>query len=279
MILELNTIVRNQKKLSRNFFKLLGGLRETKGQDREVLNYIRQSLNINHEQIIQLLMEKAHIHQLKAMSIRDSQTDLRMIKPELNNMEASIELIKKYIQLNHQPEWLSRYYRYLGRFKDFKALLIINNNPIGARKLLAEATTSYKLAVKYLQNDPDYLKYPSRIYEYQAFMVHDSFFLSGTKKAWQKSKELFKKMQTEKLATDLKKQDYYTWAVWISGISIRAIQNLITLHQYHLYQKEAKLWLRETEKILIFPDNKTTWADKDFSFRKAEINKINHELH
>lgn len=261
----INLCLHQQKQLSEKFFKLLGGLRETKGCEDTTVNYIRKALSLNHNQVVRLLLEEAHVCQLKAMRIRDEGGDDKEIKKYFKEMEKCLDNAKTHIDSYGQRQWLSRYYRYRGRQLD-------------GLKRFRQAIECYQLAIKYFPNDPEYQSYPSRIYEYQAFMVHDYFFLKGVGVGWRKSKELFLKMQREKLAMDLKRKDYFTWAVWISGIPIRAIQNVVRLRQERKHLEKIKEWIVEIEKILIFPNRKTTWGDKDFSYRRGEIEKIKRDL-
>ena len=71
--------------------------------------------------------------------------------------------------------------------------------------------------------------------------------------------------------------DYYTWAVWASGIPIRTVDALINTGR--LSDKQwAKDWIDEAESLLTIPKNDKTWGDKDFSYRKDEIETVRAKL-
>jgi len=68
------------------------------------------------------------------------------------------------------------------------------------------------------------------------------------------------------------KSDYYTWAVWRSGIAIRAVEALIQ-KKPNFSKVEAEKWLNETLELL--DDEK---VEGDFGFRKDEIASLKRRL-
>jgi len=68
----------------------------------------------------------------------------------------------------------------------------------------------------------------------------------------------------------LKNQDYYTWAVWKSGIEIRNSGALLGTKRESLYRENIISWLDNADAILT--------PNYDFSFRRQELSEVQSKL-
>ena len=91
----ITATITNQQQLSQKFFDLLKELRETKGQEEQVLDYISQALNLNYTQIAKLFIEKAFVYQHLVMSHIDEEINLKLMEESaLNAHDIIIKRVK-----------------------------------------------------------------------------------------------------------------------------------------------------------------------------------------
>ena len=78
----------------------------------------------------------------------------------------------------------------------------------------------------------------------------------------------------------LKESDYYTWAVWKSGCVIKTWHALLakgTPINKDLKEGMTDM-LQDAKVVLIIPEEKETWGDRNFEIRKREIVVIKQKI-
>lgn len=172
-------------------------LREEKGRERETLNLINEALSFGHDFVVNFFFEEALTYQHMVMN--DSSNKKASI-----NMQKSILKAGFYIKKYSLVKWLSRYFRFLGRIKDYK-------------KNYEKAVFYYKKAIKFVDIDPE----PFRVLELEGFLLSSEISCGKYKNVFEKLNKLLLKFGNAKIGKDLKRKDYKTWAIWKSGIVIR----------------------------------------------------------
>lgn len=93
--------------------------------------------------------------------------------------------------------------------------------------------------------------------------------MSGkTDKGYKLGKKLFNDFELTSKGKELKKRDYYTWAVWRSGIVVRTIDAFIS-KKLNFDKAEFKGWIKTAEKDL---------QCSDFGYRVAEFISVKQKL-
>src|SRR3989304_8179566 len=235
-------------------------LREQKGKEKEVLALIEEAIKAGNSYIIQLFWEEFIVYQHVVMAERakvKGAADQGKVRQALLGMERSVKEAEYYIKKYKLNQWGHRLHRFLGRLYDYKGLF-------------NKAVVEYKKAIPLARQDPEVKEkgYP-RWLEVEAFLSFSLIMSGKTKEGVALAKEVFGRLKGGSDGRDLKKKDYFTWAVWLSGIPIRTIGALIDKN-ITFNRGEMLSWLSETEGILVIPKAETTWGDKNFQFRKDE---------
>ena len=219
----------------------IGKLREQKGKEAETLKLINEALLFGHDFVINLFFEEALTHQHLYMNDNSD-------KKALSDMEKTILKASFYVNKYKITKLNSRLFRFMGRVADYK-------------RQYKKAISYYKKAIKFVNLDPE----PFRILELEAFLSY-SILMSGDHiKGYKLSKKIYNKFITSPEGKKLMKNDYNTWVIWMSGITIRTIDAL-TSKKVNFNLIDIENWIKDTEKYL---------SEKDaFSYRKMEIEKI-----
>ena len=226
--------------------KFISKLREQKGKEKEVLKLINEALGFGHQFIVDLFFEEALTNQHLYMNDNSN-------KDALLNMQKSALKAGYYIKRYNLNKWLSRYFRFLGRIEDYK-------------KNFKKSVSYYKKAIKYVQIDPE----PFRVFELEGFLAFAILNAGDIKKGYNYSKKVYKKYLETNTGSKLYKKDYFTWAVWRSGVVIRTIDTLVN-KKVNFNDIEIKNWLHEVEKEL-------NVKGYDFSYRKKELSDLKARL-
>jgi tetratricopeptide (TPR) repeat protein len=224
----------------REIFDELKRLRETKGKEVEVLKFIKDCLNLNHDTMVSLFWEEALTYQHLYMN--DSKN-----KKALKSMQETVLFAKFYVEKFKLERHLSRVYRFLGRVADYT-------------KDYKKAILHYKKAIKFVHLDPE----PFRILELENFMVGSLIASGKIKVGYKKALDLYSEFLKSKTGIALKRRDYQTWGIWLSGLVIRTIDAMLShkkIDNLAFFEK----WLKEVEEML---------TGDGFSYRKAEIKEL-----
>ena len=243
-------------------------LREQKGREEETLSVIDKAIGCGHNFVINLFWEEATVYQhilMNELSKPQGSQDFKKKKKALLGMEAATLNAKFYVEKYDLIQWRSRLYRFLGRISDYK----------GDYKLSVE---QYEKSLKFAKKDPDYVEsgYP-RWFEIEGFLSFALIMAGRSSEGVSLAKQIYKKYDQTQEGRDIRKKDYFTWAVWKTGVPVRTIGALIE-KRITFNKKEVLGWLAEAERDLSFPKGKSTWGDKSFRFRKDEIASIKRTL-
>lgn len=233
-----------QKTSPQEISEYIKSLREQRGKEKETLEVINKALGYGHDFVINLFWEEALTYQHILMN--DSSNH-----PALINMENVILQAKFWIEKYKVTKWYSRLYRFMGRVSDYKGEF-------------TKSTNYYKRAIKFSKLDPE----PFRVLELKAFLSYALIMSGRLDLGYKLGRKLSNDFESTHEGRELKKNDYYTWAVWRSGIVIRTINAFISKN-ITFDKKEMSEWLKQVESEL---------AKGDFSYRKAEIEKLKEKL-
>jgi tetratricopeptide (TPR) repeat protein len=249
--------------------KAIAFLRESKGGEEQAIEIVNKALDTAHDYVVTLHLEKALIFQHEVMEERNkpiSKQDKKKTAKYIKKMVESTEEAEVYVKRYGLKRWQSRIYRFLGRAADYD-------------KDYPKAIKYYKKAIKFAKDDSEYIleKIP-RWLEYEAFLAYSILMSGEIEKGLKMSKEVYKKFIDTKEGKFLKKKDFPTWAIWITGIPIRVgfwfIENGEGISKEDLLK-----WLKSTEGYLKIPTGSERWIGKvDFQFRKNEIVAIKKKL-
>ncbi len=219
----------------------IGKLREQKGKENDVLKLIFESKSLGHDFVANLFFEEALTYQHIFMNDRSN-------REAMLNMEKSILEASNYINKHKINKLNSRLFRFMGRVSDYK----------GQYK---KAISYYKKAIKFVELDPE----PFRILELEAFLSYSMIMSEDYTKGVKYAKKIYDKFISSNIGKKLMKNDYNTWAIWMSGITIRTAMALIE-KKVNFNLEDIKNWIKDTESYL----NK----DNSFSYRKEEIKEL-----
>lgn len=241
-----NNLLITTKSSPEEIIQIISKLREQKGQEKEVLKVINETLSFGYQFIVNLFFEEALTNQHLYMNDRNN-------KNAMVEMQKSVLKAGFYIKKYNLDMWLSRYFRFLGRIEDYK-------------KNFKKAIFFYKKSIKYVHLDPE----PFRIFELEGFLAFAILMSGKIDKGYKYSKEVYSKYTKSKNGLALKQKDYYTWEVWRSGVVIRTINALLD-KKYNFNKSEISNWLREVETEL-------NVKGYDFSYRKSELTELKEKL-
>lgn len=230
----ITTNITSQQQLSQKFFDLLKELRETKGQETQTLEYIAQALHLSKSQIAKLFIEQAFVYQHLVMSHVDEESNLKLMEESALNAH---DIIVKY----NLFDMLGDDTRFLGRVYDYK-------------KDYSEAYKFYQQSLNFYQkqNHPKALEINAFIC---ANLINQNKIEEGL--------VLAQKTYSDFEQSPLKQSDFYTWAVWKTGIYPRVLKALVTQNQ-PFDKVEFKNILLNDQKLL-------SESTQDFGFRLDEI--------
>lgn len=219
----------------------IGKLREQKGKEKETLRLISESLSFGHDFVINLFFEEALTHQHLYMN--DSSN-----KKALFDMEKAILMASLYVNKYKIIKLNSRLFRFMGRVADYK-------------KQYKKAINYYKKSIKFVNLDPE----PFRFLELEAFLSYSVMMSGEYSKGLKLAKVVYSKFLKSPEGKKLKINDYNTWVIWMSGVTIRTVNALIE-KKVNFNLTEIEVWIKDTEKYLN--------QKGDFSYRKAEIKEL-----
>lgn len=244
----------------------ISSLREKKNNGKDALAWIDEAIRFGKGFITNLYFERILVFQHMVMeedSKPDDKKNLKKRGQALAKMEAATLAALEYIGQNKLKEWESRAYRFLGRLKDY-------------RGRYQEASVAYKKAIPLSYFDPEYVeKGVPRWLELEGFLPFSLIMSGKPKEGLIRARRTLVKYVSDREAKLLKTKDYYTWAVWKSGVAIRVVGALLA-RNYVLDRKEVGSWIAETEKDIMPPKSIKIWGD--FSARRAELAALKRKL-
>jgi hypothetical protein len=158
-----------------------------------------------------------------------------------------------------------RSHRFLGRLCDYKGEY-------------NKAVEHYKKSISLYGNETAPSVRVNKL-EIQGFLAYSLIKSGKTEEGLNLAQSTYKAFNESDDGIELKQADYYTWAVWISGIPLRNIEALLDENKITDRNKSWALeWINQADALLVIPQGEYTWADKTFEYRKDEINALRRKL-
>jgi tetratricopeptide (TPR) repeat protein len=251
----------------------LASLREKKGMEEVSLRLadglIKAAVELGlHDDVLQLMGEKFLSYQHKVMnqdSLPESQRDIAARREAIEMMSETARTIAKYVDENGLEGEKPRSYRNAGRASDY----------MGDYQTAIEY---YKKAIAIYDPQENQMVRSNRL-EILGFLAFSQIMSGDIKGGVELAEQTFDRFNNSEEGLDRKEADYYTWAVWASGIPIRTVSALLLTKALPADKKMwAEEWLRKAEAMMAFPDGSDTWGDKNFEYRKNELKKVREGL-
>lgn len=216
-------------------------LRETKGSEAETLSKINEIWpEIERENdfatLAKLYWEKAFVYQHLVMGHTDTEDNLKL-------MEQSALSAHDLVTKNNLSELQGDDLRFLGRIYDYK-------------QDFKTAFDYYQQALNFYQSQD-----APRILEINAFMSANLINQGKTNDGLNLAKKIYGEFEN----SPLKNSDFYTWAVWKTGIYPRMVQALVS-KKVEFDHTEIKNYLENDQKLLLENEG-------NFQFRLDEISE------
>ncbi len=240
--------------------KKIATLRETKGKELETLALIdsieKSAVEQNDwETIVKLNWERSLVWQHIAMNEKAKE------KPNENIVADNYEKMAEYslkadqlIQEHKLNKLQTISLRFLGQ-----AYRLTNK--------LDFAQETYEKVIKLLEEQNN-----AQSLEIKGYLAHVLIMKGLIKEGLNMAVETFNEYETNPAAIELRKNDYYTYAVWRSGIFPRIIENLVN-SGVEFDKSLVDQYLNKSEELLNKPADKVIWGDANFQSRKDEISK------
>ncbi|MCJ7804188.1 hypothetical protein MUP35_00405 [Patescibacteria group bacterium] len=239
--------------------------REEKGSSEIILPYLcflREQAEILKEPtlVLQFYQEEFLCDQHMVMeekAKRFKANPIRAAKGMLM-MNKTAKNMEKFMNGNEEridPVVKNRVFRFLGRQADYQGKYSKSEN-------------YYRKGLAYFDSLTN-LKEKSNRLEFMGFLSY-SLIKQGKEEGIDLAKQTLKDFDESPEGKLLKENDYYTWAVWKSGVEIRTAKHLGKTKNIK-YGQLAKDFFNDAEKILRMPDGNT----EIFRLRLDELNVVN----
>src|SRR3990172_3639945 len=231
-------------------------LREKKGVEGPTIQIIRvvrfQAMMQNlHEHVANLYWEESLVGQHLVMGERDKpegEKDQDVASRGLSIMSDAALQAHMYIQSRELTSLLGASYRFLGRVATYKG---DHNTAKGHYE---------RSLILYKKEENPIVR--SRFIELQAFLSHALMMTGDVKRGLALAQQTFEEANQSAEGVALRDHDYYTWAVWTSGVPIHLCHALsekkVKLSKVHRINLEEMLG--KADDILHVPPGVTTWG-------------------
>lgn len=251
-------------------------IREKKGMDREVLEvarWVRKGAERigAYEDVVNLYWEECLVgkHLIMAARDRNGLWSLPLkaagIADGYRLMRAGALSAEEYINAHGVETCKPRAGRFLGEVASLE-----RNYP--------KAVDYYQRSVELFRGMEDWGQRVNSL-ELSGFLA-EALILSGeTQEGIEVAASTFT-AYNEGDGAILKEKDYYTWAVWKSGCAVKVWHALLARGISLEGEQRTRLisMLAEAESLLVIPEDKETWGDKNFEFRRGEIASIKRQV-
>lgn len=237
--------------------------REQKGTTESLvpyLDYLRHQAEMlgDRSTVVQLYQEKflSIQHALMEEKLKKIPNPFRIAR-WLPEMAKTVTDMEKYEEKYHNeinPVVGARVYRFLGRYADQKGQY-------------RKSEKLYRKGLSYF----DSLTKPEERYhrlEFVGFMSH-SQIKQGREEGLDLATQTLKDFDTSPEGLWLKENDYYTWAVWKSGIEIRTAKHYLQKNDTRIFET-MRGWIVDSDSILQTPEGNK----KPFEIRIAELDQV-----
>jgi len=239
--------------------KEIANLREVKGKEKETLEEINSLLPIAEQaeewKTTATLYWEAHLVWQHTVMAEESKADSdeEAMKQGIQKMMEYAEKAKDVIEKHDIEDMAGGAYRFLGRAATYAG------DHEKAKEYYETALSKY--SGKNLRSTLEVNGFISEA------LVKMGNFQEGLKLA----KDTYDSFFNSKLGNEIKEKDYFTWAVWMSGIPPRICTALVE-GGYDFDKEEMRAWLGEAKTHIENPSGEVTWGDHNFQFRIDEFN-------
>jgi hypothetical protein len=242
----------------KEILKKISELREQKGKERETLLLIEQAFPTGHEFVVNLLWEKAltYQHLLRNEELKQTKANNEFRKECVFKMKEAAMLAKYYVVRFDLDLWKSRMYLFLGKVDDFSEDYV-------------SAIKNYKRSLRFVRFDPNFKKGIPVSLEIDGHLSFSMIKNGQVQKGYDLAMATYNKFDSDKMALSLKDDDFYTWAVWKSGVALRSTAALLEIKSTE-QKADLKDWLNDVENILV--------PQKDFSYRFDQLKALKAKL-
>jgi hypothetical protein len=178
---------------------------------------------------------------------------LALMRKSINDMSR----LKRDHQTEIDPIWIARVFRFQGRFCE--SVLVPNYH---------QSEKYYRRGIRFYNNlEPIEQRHQSL--ELSGFLSF-SLLKQGEFVWYGVAQQTLLDFDESPEGEWLKSHDYYTWAVWKSGIEIRNSNALLGTPKESLYRENIASWLVDADNVLT--------PDHDFSIRRQELSEVQSRL-
>jgi hypothetical protein len=212
-----------------------------------------------HTMVVQLYQEKFLSAQHMVMEERDKKLHANPFRAAkgILLMESSAKQMEKYEKEHHEQVDLivgTRVFRFLGRYADTK-------------HQYSKSEEFYKKILSFFDSLPEVEKRYHRL-ELSGFLA-SSLIKQNKKEGFDLAVKTLEDFDKSEEGIWLKENDYYTWAVWKSGVEIRTAQHFAN-KKYNKHSQIIKDWVIDADLILRMPN-----GDKEqFRIRRDELENL-----
>jgi len=242
-------------------------LRETKGKEKETLEKISVLLpklieSNQWKSVAKMYWESHLVWQHLVMTELNKTIDVREKKALEEGTEKMVEYAKKAVEIIEKyriEDMLGGAYRFLGRAATF------TGDHLKAKYYYENALNSY--SGKNLKSK----------LEVNGFLAESLIRLGQNGKGLDLAIKTYDDFYNSDIGKGLKKEDYFTWAVWMSGIAPRTAAALLDTGA-DFDKTRMKAWLIKVEAELTNATETVKWGDPNFEFRLNEIQTVVEKL-
>ncbi|MEX2007679.1 MAG: hypothetical protein WD992_02810 [Candidatus Levyibacteriota bacterium] len=234
-------------------------IREQKGKEQEALDLIRatreDALALSlHSHVVDLYWEECLI--ANHMIMNGNNADGRAV------YKAAAEAADAYIEEHNVENRRPRSHRFLG-----EAFMLEGN--------YKEAALHFMEGLNLFEDSSDPIEWENTL-ELRG-MLSEALIRSGEKEDGL-GEGFHAFTDFDEYGKELKSRDYYTWAIWKSGVVIRMWNAILDGNAELSEEQKAKLLLNldEAEEIISVPRSSDMLGD--FSYRKDEVSRIRKRL-
>lgn len=177
-------------------------------------------------------------------------------------MESSSKAMEKYSEENSgdlDPVVNARVSRFLGRYADHK-------------NQYKKSEGYYRKGLEYFDQSTKMEERFNRL-EFLGFLSYSLIKQGKTDEGFDLTQKTLRDFDESDEGKWLKENNYYTWAVWKSGIEIRTAEHIGKTKDFNNLDL-AKRFLVEAENILVMPDS----TSENFRIRLDELNSVKHSI-
>jgi hypothetical protein len=239
--------------------------RERKGSAETLLPYVEevrgQAEKLGDISSVMLLLHEKFLlghHVYMEEEAKGSKMNSAREARGLSIMGSSVKEMEGYLEKNDEdlnPTVKARTYRFLGRFCDIKGEY-------------PESERYYMQGLSYF-NRSTTLKERSNRLEILGFISTSKLAQEEESEGMYLAQRVLKDFDETAEGKWLKQNDYYTWAVWKSGVEMRTAEHILK-SKSEKYANLAGNFLKDAESILKMPNGNT----EIFELRLMELNNI-----